>query len=78
MNDKKTPEERANDTRKAIIRRRKMAGISQQRLADILGVSRSLYGRFEVGQRDLTITELCTIANALEIDVVALLQPEDI
>lgn len=73
----KTPTERAEDTRRAIVWYRRNRLISQVKMAAALGVSRALYNRIETGSRDVTIGELCTIADTLGIDVLELIKPDE-
>ena len=48
-----------------LVRLRKQAGLSQQELADKLGVSRSRIGMYETGKREPDLDDLQKIASAL-------------
>lgn len=75
---RKTSAERAEETRRKIIWYRRNRFISQVKMAAALGVSRALYNRIETGSRDVTIGELCTIADTLGIDVLELIRPDEV
>jgi len=51
-------------------------GLSQQDLANLMNYERSRIGRLELGQTAITVDILLTIANALEVDIYALLPVE--
>ncbi len=76
--DRKTPDERAEDTRRAIVWYRRNRFISQVKMAAALGVSRALYNRIEVGSRDVTVGELETIADVLGVDIMELIRPDEV
>jgi transcriptional regulator with XRE-family HTH domain len=50
-------------------------GLSQEAFADELGVHRTYMGGIERGERNLTLKSLERIANQLDVDPLALLQP---
>lgn len=52
--------------------RRKTLGWSQEELALVAGIDRSYVGGVERGERNLTFTVLCRLAEALKWDVAAL------
>lgn len=56
-----------------IRRRRTSLGISQQRLAEILGISFQQVQKYERGVNRMSVERLCSIAEALETAVGALL-----
>jgi len=58
----------------AVIRaRRKGQGLSQEALADAAGIDRSHMGKIERGERNVTLLNLCRIADALKTKASALL-----
>lgn len=56
---------------------RRAAGMTQADLADAIGVKQNLIGRYETGDRELSLARLRQIARALHTDVGGLLAPED-
>ena len=56
-------------------RLRESKGIAQERLAWEAGVDRSYAGKIERGIANPSLNVLCRIADLLEVDVSALLQP---
>ncbi len=50
-------------------------GLSQEALADILGVHRTYMGSVERGERNLTLKSLERIAAKIEVEPLALLKP---
>ena len=54
---------------------RKAKGISQEELADSLGVHRTYMGGVERGERNLTLRSLERLAARMGVDPVSLLQP---
>ena len=56
-------------------RLRESKGIAQERLAWEAGVDRSYTGKIERGIANPSLNVLCRIADLLEVDVNALLQP---
>lgn len=55
-------------------RERKERGFSQEELADLCGLHRTYIGAIERGERNLTVNTLAKIANALNCEVVKLLE----
>lgn len=53
---------------------RKQRGVSQEQLADALGVHRTYMGGVERGERNLTLRSLERLAERMGVDPVALLQ----
>ncbi|MVF12328.1 helix-turn-helix transcriptional regulator [Ketobacter sp. MCCC 1A13808] len=53
---------------------RKSKGLSQEALADIAGVDRSYMGHIERGEKNITLTKIYQIAEALNIDASELLE----
>ncbi len=51
--------------------------LSQEAFADELGVHRTYMGGIERGERNLTLKSLERIAERLELDPLALLQPDE-
>jgi transcriptional regulator with XRE-family HTH domain len=56
-------------------RLRQSKGIAQERLAWEAGVDRSYCGKIERGEANPSLNVLCRMADLLEVDVSALLQP---
>lgn len=54
---------------------RKLKGLSQEELADISGIHRTYVGSVERGERNVTLSSLEMLANALGVTVIALLTP---
>jgi transcriptional regulator with XRE-family HTH domain len=52
--------------------RRKEIGLSQERLALVVGMDRSYVGGIERGERNITFLVLCRLCETLECDVAAL------
>jgi transcriptional regulator with XRE-family HTH domain len=52
-------------------------GLSQEALADMLGVHRTYMGSVERGERNLTLRSLERMADRVGIDPLSLLQPGD-
>jgi transcriptional regulator with XRE-family HTH domain len=61
---------------KLIRRRREQMGLSQQDMAERLNMSQSTYSRIEQKDEDITIRQLKTIAEVLEIQLADLLPDE--
>ena len=55
---------------------RKARGLSQEAFADVLGVHRTYMGGVERGERNLTLKSVERIAAKIEVEPLALLQPE--
>ncbi|MGN6503385.1 MAG: helix-turn-helix domain-containing protein [Pseudolysinimonas sp.] len=53
---------------------RKQRGVSQEQLADALGVHRTYMGGVERGERNLTLRSLERLAERMGVDPVSLLQ----
>ena len=63
----------------ANLRRYRLArGLSQEALADVVGVHRTYMGGLERGERNLTLRSVERIAAQLGVEPLALLQPDDI
>jgi transcriptional regulator with XRE-family HTH domain len=56
---------------------RQTKGLSQEAFADELGVHRTYMGGIERGERNLTLKSLERIADQLDLDPLALLQPPE-
>jgi transcriptional regulator with XRE-family HTH domain len=54
---------------------RRGKGVSQEELADTLGVHRTYMGGVERGERNLTLRSLERLAERMGVDPVTLLQP---
>jgi transcriptional regulator with XRE-family HTH domain len=54
---------------------RKKRGVSQEQLADALGVHRTYMGGVERGERNLTLRSLERLAQRMGVDPVSLLKP---
>lgn len=61
---------------KLIRRRREQLGLSQQEMAERLNMSQSTYSRIEQKDEDITIRQLKSIAEVLEIQLADLLPDE--
>ncbi len=61
---------------KIIRRRREQLGLSQQEMADRLNMSQSTYSRIEQKDEDITIRQLKSIAEVLEVQLADLLPDE--
>ncbi|MGH7089836.1 MAG: helix-turn-helix domain-containing protein [Stellaceae bacterium] len=59
-----------------IRRLRRERGLSQEELADICGLHRTYVGSVERGERNVTLSSLELLAQALDVSVVELLKPE--
>ncbi|MFJ6319723.1 helix-turn-helix transcriptional regulator [Streptomyces californicus] len=57
-----------------IAHHRRAAGLSQEQLADRIGVERRTVQRYEAGSRDPRYTDLLLIAAALEADLAELVR----
>jgi transcriptional regulator with XRE-family HTH domain len=53
---------------------RKARGLSQEKLADMAGVSRNLLGRVEHGEHNLTLNRIVDFAHALKVSPVELFE----
>lgn len=56
---------------------REKKGLSQNKLSQLSGVSSSHIGYLENGEREPTISVLCKIAKALNVDIKELFKYED-
>lgn len=56
---------------------RKRQGLSQEAFADLAGIDRSYMGHIERGQKNITLTKIHQIANALNVKVTDLFQDDD-
>lgn len=56
---------------------REKKGLSQKKLSKLSGVSSSHIGYLENGEREPTISVLCKIAKALNVDIKELFKYED-
>jgi len=56
---------------------RKARGVSQEELADALGVHRTYMGGVERGERNLTLRSLERLAERMGVDPLTLLTPPD-
>ncbi len=54
---------------------RQAQGLSQEAFADVLGVHRTYMGGVERGERNLTLKSVERIAERIDLDPLALLQP---
>ena len=57
------------DFGKAIRALRKEKGLSQEAFADLAGIDRSYMGHIERGEKNVTLTKIYQISNALELTV---------
>ncbi|MFH9761299.1 helix-turn-helix transcriptional regulator [Streptomyces anulatus] len=60
-----------------IAHHRRTAGLSQEQLADRVGVERRTIQRYEAGSRDPRYTDLLLIARALDAELADLVREED-
>lgn len=73
----RTPSQSLIGTLAANIRRlRHVRNLSQEELADICGLHRTYVGSVERGERNVTLSSLELLAQALDVSVVELLKPE--
>lgn len=59
---------RLKELRKNIARYRQAKGLSQEKLAEIVDLSREYVTRVENGQKNISLKKLFAIADALEVD----------
>jgi transcriptional regulator with XRE-family HTH domain len=55
---------------------RQARGLSQEAMADVLGVHRTYMGGVERGERNLTLKSVERIASRLDLDPLALMRPQ--
>lgn len=48
---------------------RKQKGLSQEALAALAGIDRSYMGHIERGEKNITLTKIYQISNALKVDI---------
>jgi transcriptional regulator with XRE-family HTH domain len=53
---------------------RKEKGLSQEAFADLAGIDRSYMGHIERGERNITLTKIYQISDALEMTVPAIFE----
>ncbi|MFT9441980.1 MAG: helix-turn-helix transcriptional regulator [Acetobacter papayae] len=71
----RTPSQPLIETLAANIRRlRNARNLSQEKLADICGLHRTYVGSVERGERNVTLSSLEMLANALDVSVIDLLR----
>jgi transcriptional regulator with XRE-family HTH domain len=58
------------DFGKAVRELRKEMGLSQEAFADLAGIDRSYMGHIERGEKNITLTKIYQISNALGLPVV--------
>lgn len=58
----------------AIRELRKEKGLSQEAFADLAGVDRSYMGHIERGEKNVTLTKIYQLADALEMSVSAIFE----
>lgn len=56
-----------------VVRLRHVKGLSQEALADVCGLHRTYVGSVERGERNVTLSTLEVLANALRVSVIDLL-----
>jgi len=49
---------------------RKLQGLSQEKLAELSDTDRSYMGRIERGEKNVTLTKIYQIADALEVNII--------
>jgi len=57
--------------------RRLQRGLSQENMADLLGLSTTAYGDIERGKTDLTLSRLNQIAGVFNLSLISLMSDED-
>jgi len=53
---------------------RKEKGLSQEAFAALAGIDRSYMGHIERGEKNITLTKIYQISNALKVDIIILFQ----
>jgi len=53
---------------------RKEKGLSQEAFAALAGIDRSYMGHIERGEKNITLTKIYQISNALKVDIITLFQ----
>jgi transcriptional regulator with XRE-family HTH domain len=71
---KRDPDQLVRDVGRRIGELRRTAGLTQERLAERLGVSVQWANRVEVGE-NLTLHSLAKLADALDVEVAELFEP---
>ncbi len=74
---KQNPEKIKSIIAKNLRQYRNGMGLSQESLADLCDLHRTYVGSVERCERNVTITTLCTLANALGITVIDLLSDNE-
>ena len=55
---------------------RKLRKMTQQQLADVVGLPRPSLGMIEVGKRSVTLSEAVALCEALDVDLAAMISAE--
>jgi transcriptional regulator with XRE-family HTH domain len=58
------------DFGKAVRELRKEKGLSQEAFADLAGIDRSYMGHIERGEKNVTLTKIYQLADALEMGII--------
>jgi transcriptional regulator with XRE-family HTH domain len=56
---------------------RKEKGLSQEAFADLTGIDRSYMGHIERGEKNVTLTKIYQIADAMQLEIVDLFKSAD-
>lgn len=62
-------------TSREVRHRREMMGVSQEFLADLCGLHRTYIGAIERGERNITLSTLLKLADALDCEISDLVPP---
>lgn len=65
----------SKDVGKTIMTYRQSRELTQQQLADLVGLSVQQIQKYEYGETNISVTRLITIANAFDVCVLELLKP---
>lgn len=65
----------SKDVGKSIVTYRQSRGLTQQQLADLVGLSVQQIQKYEYGETNISVARLITIANAFDVCVLELLKP---